>query len=132
MYNFGGGTYSPGNAVTFDQACVPNGTVNGMTFLAPSSVQLTLPGHYIIHYIFNTTAVNMTLALFLDNVEIPGSRYSSSNTSLAINGQVSFVITSGLPALLTLQNVDPAQDITLFSSGLSNCVNTSMNITAMV
>ena len=103
-----------------------------MTFIAPDSIQLTLPGTYRVDYLLIPTQVYTTLALFLNGTEIPGSRYTTNVPPSPVDGTVIFTLEAGdVPAVLTLRNVDPMNSATLVVGQLPNTVNASLLITAI-
>jgi len=133
LHNIGDGYFAPGEAVTFAQPAVPAFPILGMSCVSPAMVNLTAPGIYNVEYMFRPQNAHTALALFLDNHEIPGSRYESLSASETLMGRASFILSpSDVPANLTLRNVHPTQQAVLDPGSLSNVVAASMKSTAII
>ena len=126
VYNMGVQTVEQHSAVSFNQPPVLS---RDIYFTPTSELTVTEAGVYSITiYALNNTA-NTTLALFMNNVEIDGSRFTAVNENAGLNGKFLLVINSrDLPAVLTVKNVDDEPAV-IESGKLNSVVNASLLIT---
>jgi len=127
IYFIGEQTIEPGASVVFNQPTIPNPLPTGITFSSPSSIVLSTAGVYEVTYYAQPQVANITLALFSGNTELPGTRYTSTNSASILSGQALFVISAmNVPVTLTLRNVDTQQDAVIDAGSLEGTVSASI------
>ena len=132
LYNYCANHFSPHAAIKFDQPPVPGAAVPGMVLVGDDTVKICAKGLYRVDYSFTPYSVNTTLAVFLDGVEIPGSRYTSEDAPVAIHASVVFEVNCGMPGLLQLRNVRSTHDAELVVASMPNTVNASLLVSAIM
>lgn len=131
VYNIDDTVVPAGSPVPFNQPEV--NLTSGMSFNAPSTINITLAGRYSVNYTIVAQEAVSTLALFLNGVEIPGTRYASDMAPASIVSTMAFAVTQAqLPAALTLVNVHPTVTLTLNDQPLANTVNASIEIVEVI
>ena len=130
LSNCGMNSFAPHEPICFDKPPVPGHAVIGMEYIAPHTICLNLPGMYEVKYSFIPSFINTTLALFLDDEEIPGTRYTAADAPVAIEGFALFCLPpSHCPHFLTLRNVNSTHSAILAEGMLLDTINTSLLIT---
>ncbi len=125
--------YAPDEAITFNQDPIPAFPVLGMSFSAPDTMNLTLPGLYRVDYTFTPKCVGTTLAVFLDDEELPGSRFCATIAPSELVGHVFFLLgTTDVPVSLTLRNVGEHHAETQCCHDCRGAVKASLLCTAIV
>ncbi len=130
--NFACQSVASGNAVQFDQPPQPNTPVLGVSFLAPDALAITRPGLYRVDYSLLAKRCGSTFALFLNDNEVPGSRYTVPSSGGPLVGHAFFALTdTDVPVTLRLRNVDHHTAV-IEAGNLPSTVNASMIITVLV
>ncbi len=93
-----------GAAVGFNNPPLPFPLPVGIGFTAPDTYNFGIVGQYLVSYTFAAATANTTLALLLNGVEVPGSRFTSLLANVPVTGQA-LVVVGAVPATLTLVNV---------------------------
>jgi len=116
-----------GAAITFNNPPVPL-IGDGLFYTSSQNfITVTEPGVYRFEYILSDITVASTFALFLNGVEIPGSRYQAT-VGVELVGQGIFTTTcNDVPGMIQLINVGTATADVVVGI-FSNTVNISLLI----
>jgi len=127
VYNTVTETIAAGAAFTFNNPAVPligDGLLytTGQTFIT-----ITEPGVYQFEYLLAQGTSVGTVALFLNGVEIPGSRYAINGLGDDFGLGIFVVKCDDVAGMISLVNVGAAP-LTFNPGGLANTVNISLLI----
>ncbi len=125
-FDYAAQTVAPGGIVTYDQGAIGTPGNTTSSFSAPGTVNLLVGGSYRVNFYLLTERANATFALFLDGVEVIGSRYTVLDGSDTLNGGV-FVTVATAPATLTVRNVGPQSETTV-AGVLANTISTALSV----
>jgi len=128
VYNTSVETIVAGGAATFNNPSIPLISTNGLQYTASQNfITVTETGVYKFEYVVFDITATTTFALFLNGVEIQGSRYEVFAGSYAIGQGIFKVTCDDLPGMIQLINVGTV-DTTLVAPALPNTVDLSLLI----
>ncbi len=120
----------PGNPAQFNQTPLPAALPVDIGFNAPSQLIINAPGVYEITYYALSQIANTSLAVFIDGIEAPLTRYTSTDSAGHVYGQTLINVVL-VPAVVTLVNVDPMQNAAIENGSLPNTVSLSLLISKL-
>ncbi len=120
---------NPGKTVVFNQEPIINAFLSGISFVTPGSVRLTDSGVYEVAFFAQPRIANVTLALFIGDQEIAGTRHTAISSTSTLHAQTLFRVEAfQLPATLTLRNVNTQNDAVIDDGSLIDTVTISLLI----
>ncbi len=129
IYNLGEQSIKPGESVVFDQKPILSSLKKSISF-SDSSIILSESGIYdVIYYAQAEGDKNIKLALFINDLELPGtSSYTTHYNNTLCSQHLIVVSPECLPVTITLRNCDTENDA-IFNESLSKGqVNLSLSI----
>ena len=128
--NIGAQCVEPGGAVRFNQVPLPAVLPTDIGFISPSQIVVNTAGIYEIVFYALPENNNVTLAVYIDGVEAPLSRYTTFTSAGMVYGQVLLNVAL-VPAVITIVNTDPAAVARLADGSLGNTINASVMISKL-
>ncbi len=128
--NIGMQTIAPGASVQFNQQPLPAVLPVDIAFVAPSQIVITTPGIYEFSFYALPWNSDITLALYIDGVEAPLTRYTTVTSAGVVYGQA-LINVALVPAVITLVNVDSSFSATLADGERPNTVNASLMVSKL-
>ncbi len=99
-----------GGKVSFDQGAILSRNATALNFSAMDTIQLLEPGNYFVTTYLMPHSAGSTFALFVDEEEVYGSRYTAIN-STNIPAQ-HLIVLEDVPKDLSLRNVGSRSELT--------------------
>ncbi len=120
---------APNAPVVFNTAAQPAVLPDAFSVIPPSTVTINERGQYLVWFTALPGNSNVTLALFLDGVEVPGSRFVGLTSAGSLNGFALITVAKAdVPADLQLRNVDPVNNATIQAGPLADTLSVALTI----